>query len=107
MFPGCWRVGWLLVLPRVARWKQYHSHLEVVGGGGGGGDGRVRAGGGWGVEEGEEKVCSGESRCRPPSQRNFDGGSDAPVGETLSHFLRVSSQSDGGSVGPCPTPEVM
>lgn len=49
-----------------------------------------------GVEEGEEKVCSGESRCRPPSQRNFDGGSDAPVGETLSHFLRVSSQSDGG-----------
>lgn len=48
------------------------------------------------VEEGEEKVCSGESRCRPLSQRNFDGGSDAPVGETLSHFLRVSSQSDGG-----------
>lgn len=45
MFPGCWRVGWLLVLPRVARWKQYHSHLEVVGGGGGGGDGRVSGGG--------------------------------------------------------------
>lgn len=37
MFPGCWRVGWLLVLPRVVHWKQYHSHLEVVGGGGGGG----------------------------------------------------------------------
>lgn len=53
-------------------------------------------GGRGGVEEGEGKVCSGESRCRPPSQRNFDGGSDAPVGETLSHFLRVSSQSDGG-----------
>lgn len=62
---------------------------------------------GGGVEEGEEKVCSGESRCRPPSQRNFDGGSDAPVGETLSHFLRVSSQSDGGFSPLCPTPGVM
>lgn len=53
-------------------------------------------GGGGRQGEAEEKVCTGESRCRPPSQRNFSGGSTAPVSETGSDFLLVSSQSDGG-----------
>lgn len=69
------------------------SPLEAVslssGSGGGGG-------GASGGKEAEEKVSSDESRCRPPSQRNFSGGSTAPVGETRSDFLHVSRRSDGG-----------
>lgn len=92
MFPGCWRVGWLLVFaPRCP--------LEAV---------SLSSGSGgwwcwwwwwseWGGERQRRKFSSGQSRCRPPSQRNFSGGSIAPVGETLSDFLCVSSRSDGGS----------